>query len=36
MNKQMFIDKTNEIEIPKLMIQAIITEDDIGAVLRIH
>lgn len=36
MNKQMFVDKANEIEIPKLMIQAIITEDDIGAVLRIH
>lgn len=36
MNRQMFIDKVNEIGIPELMIQAIITEDDIGAVLRIH
>lgn len=36
MNKQMFINKVNEIGVNKLLIQAIQTEDDIGAVLRIH
>lgn len=36
MNKQMFINKVNEIGVNKLLMQAIRTEDDIGAVLRIH
>ncbi|ATG17188.1 hypothetical protein CO695_13110 [Providencia alcalifaciens] len=36
MNKQMFEDKIAKIGAAKLMIQAIRTEDDIGAVLRIH
>ncbi|WP_272577019.1 MULTISPECIES: hypothetical protein [unclassified Providencia] len=36
MNKQIFIDKVNEIGVNKLLMQAIRTEDDIGAVLRIH
>ncbi|MGG4610168.1 hypothetical protein [Providencia sp. Me31A] len=36
MNKQIFIDKLAETDSVELMIQSIFTEDDIGAVLRIH
>ncbi|MEQ5709909.1 hypothetical protein ABN327_20030 [Providencia huaxiensis] len=36
MNKQMFVDKISAIELPKLMIESALTEDDIGTVLRIH